>query len=239
MSRYTHRSSLTELIDAPGVPFDDWSQCLHELNVINTWLGGHVITLQGVKQLLEGINGPVIIAEIGCGGGDNLKAIHAWNRHKGLQLEYVGVDYSEACIDFAKENCSALPVVSFIHSDYRTAQFQQKPDIIFSSLFCHHFTDAQLLEMMLWLDANTTTGFFINDLQRHPLAYYSIKWLTALLSNSYLVKNDAPISVLRGFRKAEWECILQQAGIKQYSIHWKWAFRYLIVVCKSLALKQV
>lgn len=232
MSRYTQRSSLTELIDAPGIPFDDWSQCLHELNVINTWLGGHAITIDGVQQLITSKDKPVVIAEIGCGGGDNLKAIHEWNRNKGFQFEYIGVDYNEACIDFARDNCSALPVASFIHSDYRKVQFEKKPDIIFSSLFCHHFTNEQLLEMMLWLYSNTRVGFFINDLQRHPLAYYSIKWLTAVLSKSYLVKNDAPISVLRGFKKAEWEKTFQQAGIKKYSITWKWAFRYLITVRK-------
>jgi L-rhamnose mutarotase len=44
------------------------------------------------------------------------------------------------------------------------------------------------------------------------------------------VKNDGPISVLRSFKKKEWIAILQKAGITNYTIHWKWAFRYLIIV---------
>ena len=51
-------------------------------------------------------------------------------------------------------------------------------------------------------------GFFINDLHRHPLAYHSIRILTSLFSKSYLVKNDAPLSVLRGFKKKELEDLL-------------------------------
>lgn len=78
------------------------------------------------------------------------------------------------------------------------------------------------------MQENSTTGFFINDLQRHPLAYYSIKWITSLFSKSYLVKNDAPLSVARGFTKKEWIEIFRSAGISNFSIKWKWAFRYLI-----------
>ena len=72
-------------------------------------------------------------------------------------------------------------------------------------------------------------GFIINDLQRHWFAYYSIKFLTRLLNGSTLVKNDAPLSVLRGFRKEELNVLLESASVKQYSIKWEWAFRYLIV----------
>ncbi|MBS1567088.1 MAG: SAM-dependent methyltransferase, partial [Bacteroidetes bacterium] len=102
--------------------------------------------------------------------------------------------------------------------------------IIFSSLFCHHFTDEELHDMLPWMQCNALAGFFINDLHRHPLAYYSIKWLTAAFSRSYLVKNDAPLSVRRGFVKNEWQSILRQAGMNRYRLQWKWAFRWLLVV---------
>ena len=106
---------------------------------------------------------------------------------------------------------------------------EDKPDIIFSSLFCHHFTEAELTAMLPWMKKNATLGFFINDLHRHTLAYYSIKWISSLFSKSYLVKNDAPLSVARGFTKNEWEQIFKMAGITHFSIYWKWAFRHLII----------
>jgi hypothetical protein len=103
-----------------------------------------------------------------------------------------------------------------------------KPDIIFASLFCHHFTDEELIKMMAWMKENSNLGFFINDLHRNPISYRFIKFTSRLFSSSYLVKNDAPLSVLRGFKKQDWENILQQAGIINYTIQWKWAFRWLI-----------
>ena len=76
---------------------------------------------------------------------------------------------------------------------------------------------------------NCKTGFVINDLHRHPLAYHAIRLLTAAFSNSYLVKHDAPLSVARGFTRTEWQTIFQMAGLADYTIQWQWAFRHLII----------
>jgi ubiquinone/menaquinone biosynthesis C-methylase UbiE len=231
MNDYSSRSTLTELIDEPGIPFKDWAVCLKELDIINTWLGGHAITLEGVKKLIDKKE-HVTIAEIGCGGGDNLKAIYKWSKKRNRAVSFIGIDINEACIEFAEKNCNAIPEIRFIASDYKRVNFADdtSPDIIFSSLFCHHFTNEQLVQMLEWLRINAGVGFFINDLQRHPMAFHSIKLLTRLFSNSYLVRNDAPISVMRGFTRKEWEMLLKRAGINNYSIEWKWAFRYLITV---------
>jgi len=121
---------------------------------------------------------------------------------------------------------------TWINSDYALANFgDDKPDIIFSSLFCHHFKNDALPQMLNWMKFNSRKGFFINDLQRNRVAYYAIKVLTGIFSNSYLVKNDAPLSVARGFIYDEWVSILEDASIKKYTLHWQWAFRYLIIFC--------
>jgi SAM-dependent methyltransferase len=236
MNKFTQRSDQEELIDRPGIPFSDWEVCLRELNTINTYLGGHAITIEGVKKLLEKLNKQEItILEIGCGGGDNLKAIDKWNRETNAipSVRFLGVDINNACTEFAAKNCRKLNA-EFVASDYRFITFDNdKPDIIFNSLFCHHFNNLHLVEMLQWMKANSSTGFFINDLHRHPLAYHSIGFLTRLFSHSYLVKNDAPISVLRGFVKAEWEKLMKDARIYSYSVNWRWAFRYLVIAANE------
>jgi hypothetical protein len=88
--------------------------------------------------------------------------------------------------------------------------------------------------MFRWMHENSRSGFFINDLHRHPLAYHSIRLLTCFFSKSYLVKHDAPLSVLRGFKKKEMEELLNSAGIQHYKIQWKWAFRWLVIVGPGL-----
>jgi 2-polyprenyl-3-methyl-5-hydroxy-6-metoxy-1,4-benzoquinol methylase len=229
------RSYQQELLDSGNIPFADIRQNMKELNSINTLLGGHAISRKGLKLIMEhySTGQPLTICEIGCGGGDNLLALSKWCSKKNIDVNFVGIDIKPACIEYAKQQCSTLKA-EWITNDYLVTNFQfAKPDIIFSSLFCHHFLEADLSVMLQWMKINCTKGFFINDLHRHPLAYYSIKLITRIFSKSYLVKNDAPLSVARGFTKNEWQHIFNTAGIKKYSLTWQWAFRHLIIYCNE------
>ncbi len=229
MIDYKSRSLKKELLDQDDIPFEDIVLNMKELDFINTYLGGHSITISGFKKLLK-TRKEISVCEIGCGGGDNLVAIDKFCRRNHVSTSFTSIDINKECIAFAKEN-TQNENVTFLISDYKKVFFnKEKPDIIFSSLFCHHFSEDELLDMLLWMKSNSTIGFFINDLHRHPWAYHFIKMATNLFSKSYLVKNDAPLSVLRGFRKSEWKEIFRKAEIKNYSIKWKWAFRYLVIV---------
>ncbi len=228
MTDYRCRSYDKELLDSTNIPFRDIAENMKELEFINSYLGGHSITIEGFKKL-TGIKKNISVCEIGCGGGDNLNAIGRFCKRNNIRAQFTGIDINADCIEYAKAK-SQVDDVTFMVSDYRLANFESKPGIIFSSLFCHHFTDDELVEMLQWMKDQAVAGFFINDLHRHPLAYNFIKFATKMFSSSYLVKNDAPLSVLRGFRKAEWQKLLKKAGITNYTMQWKWAFRYLIVV---------
>ncbi|HTI12930.1 MAG TPA: methyltransferase domain-containing protein [Puia sp.] len=225
---FSKRSYQKELLDRPDIPFEDIERNMRELDFINTWLGGHAISLSGLKQLVRNRK-QVTICEIGCGGGDNLRVLSRYCRRRHIGLRVMGIDNNAHCIAVAREKWKD-GMAEWVHSDYRNVHFgEERPDIIFSSLFCHHFTDEELVLMLTWMEKSAQVGWFINDLQRHPLAYHAIRRLTGWLSRSYLVKNDAPLSVLRGFVREEWEEYLQKAGIGPYSLRWKWAFRWLIV----------
>ena len=224
------RSDQKELMDADDIPFADMAETLKELNTINTWLGGHAITLNGIKQFTQQ-DKSIRVCEIGCGGGDNLFAIYKYCSKRNIKVHFIGIDINPECITFARQQYPQLPC-QWICSDYAKVNFDERPDIIFSSLFCHHFADEELVSMLQWQQKESKKGFFINDLHRHWLAWFLIKNITKFFSKSYLVKNDAAVSVARGFRKKEWQHLFNQAGIQNYKISWQWAFRFL-VSCKN------
>ncbi|HEY6902510.1 MAG TPA: methyltransferase domain-containing protein [Puia sp.] len=224
---FSRRSYEKELLDRDDVPFADIERNMQELDTINTWLGGHAISIRGLKDLV-GDRRQISICEIGCGGGDNLRVLSRWCKRRGIAVEVMGIDINEFCIRVARQRWEIDGAAQWIHSDYRKVVFGRKPDILFSSLFCHHFTDVELVDMLRWMDENAGIGWFINDLHRHRLAWWSIRLLTRLFSKSYLVKNDAPLSVQRGFSRGEWERLLKEAGRGKYSLRWMWAFRWLV-----------
>ncbi len=231
MPDFSKRSDHKELLDRDDIPFDDIKQNMQELDFINTYLGGHSITIHGLQLLLQNTAAhrqSITICEIGCGGGDNLRVIRDYCKKKNIPVQLIGIDINPYCIEYAKSR-KENEQIEFIVSDYYTVNFDERPDIIFSSLFCHHFTNDELQQQFKWMKEHSQLGFFINDLHRHALAYYSIKILSSIFSKSYLVKNDAPLSVLRGFTKSELITIAKQELVINYQLKWRWAFRWLLI----------
>ena len=174
---FSTRSYKKELLDGENIPFADIERNMLELEVINKHLGGHRISLQGFGELAEQ-RSSLSVCEIGCGGGDNLLAISKKYSHHNMDIKIIGIDINPDCISVARKKFQGMDA-HFIVSDYKEVQFgQHKPDIIFASLFCHHFTNDELQFVLQWMNANAGLGFFINDLHRTPLAYFSIRLLT-------------------------------------------------------------
>src|SRR5690606_993603 len=231
MISFAKRSDQKELIDDLQCEGEELRQTLRELKTINRLLGGNYVTTDGINQLLNRkVSNSVTIADIGCGGGDMIRVMHHWSEKKNLKASFVGVDANPNTIAMAAENLRDLPNVHFEAANVFDPDFQQQGvDIITCTLFTHHFRDDELIRMFRSFKNKAKIGMVINDLHRHPLAFYSIKILTRIFSRSRLVINDAPISVRRGFTKKELEAILQEAGWQTYQIRWHWAFRWQVV----------
>ncbi len=228
---FLKRSEETELMDDLSFTGDEMRITLKELETINRWLGGNNITISGLNILLSGNDTPTTIADIGCGRGDMLKLMAQWAHAKGLKISLTGIDANRSIIDYAKENTVDYPEITYDCVNIFSDDFQNKRyDIIACSLFTHHFTDEELVALLKILKNQTKLGIIINDLHRHWLAYHSIKYITAAFSGSHMIKNDAPLSVLRSFSREDWSKILSLSGIRKYSLTWKWAFRWQLII---------
>ncbi len=206
-------------------------QTLKELRIINRLLGGNYVTTSGLKKIINNQPGKTfVIADIGCGGGDMIRVMADWAKKADLSCEFVGIDANPNTIQHAKKNLQDLSHVSFYTQNvFDPAFLEKKVDIITCTLFTHHFTDEELYVLLSAFKQKANDGIVINDLHRHSLAYHSIKLLTKYFSRSPMVKNDGPLSVLRGFSKSDWIRILTQSGLQTVEISWKWAFRWRVV----------
>ncbi len=225
---FKQRSYKKELLDGDSIPDKDLFQNLKELDVINNLLGGYNMTFSALKKILTKEKTSTIV-DIGSGGGDTLKRISAWSKANDYTVNLFGIDLKQSCVNYALENHPDASI-KFICDDYRNINTHLvQVDIIHACLFCHHLTDLQIIELIQFAQTHQAT-LVVNDLQRNRFAYYAIRLLTKLFSKSYLVKNDAPLSVLRGFKKQEWLQLIERAGAKNYSVHYKWAFRYEVII---------
>ena len=206
-------------------------QTLKELKTINKLLGGNKVTTSALKKIVS--NHPkknYIIADIGCGGGDMIRIMANWAKKEGIHCQFLGVDANPNIIQTAKENLKDLHNVVFVCQNvFDEAFLKDKVDIITCTLFTHHFTDRELVSLFQNFMLKSSLGMVINDLHRHPLAYYSIRLLTQLFSKSPMVKNDGPLSVLRSFQRKELSYLIKTTGFHSFEIEWKWAFRWRVI----------
>ena len=191
------------------------------------------MTTSGLDQLLANVpsSQPLTVADLGCGGGDMLKLMAHWARKRGRPVQFTGIDANGWIVDYARQNTADYPEITYRQLDIFSPEFRElRFDVVTGTLFCHHFTDEQLLETFSGLRQQTRLGVVINDLHRHPLAYHSISLLTRWFSKSYLVRNDARLSVLRSFRRNELLDLFRRAGWENSRLTWNWAFRWQAVL---------
>lgn len=234
MIDFSKRSYERELMDLPFEKKEDFFTNLNEIELINKLTGGPPHTFSTLKKLIAKAPKKEVleIVDIGFGAGDMLQYILDRQHELPCKVKLIGVDLLPEAKEYAvKYHPSLASNVEFHVCDYREyMKAKSKVDIVIAGLFCHHLTDEQLVEFFGYIHQYTSIGGIINDLARSPVAYYGIKIPTQLFSKSRFTKNDAPLSVLRGFHRNELEAILKEANVKDYSLKWKWAYRYLLTI---------
>lgn len=231
----TYRTTEPEMMDNFLIEGNLHREALDKLAVINKWLGGNNITINGLKILLK--NKPagsvISIVDFGCGGGEMLRIIAAYGRKNNYLFKLTGIDANENTVDYARKLSTSYPEINFIKRDVLEEGIEDlKFDIALSTLFLHHFTDDEIADLLKRIVKIAGTGVIINDLHRSKRAYYLFKIICLFISNP-MVKKDGFISIRRGFKKIELIQISKKIHDTVSTIYWKWAFRYQWILKKQ------
>ena len=101
------------------------------------------------------------------------------------------------------------------------------PDLIVTSQFTHHLADADVVHFLCWLERHAARGWLVVDLHRAAFAYWGFGLLATVAGWHPIVRSDGMISVARGFRRADWQRPLAEAGVPA-EIHWHPGFRWSV-----------
>jgi len=231
MPDFSKRSNEDEIMDDFGLSSEELNPVLKELDVINKLLGGFSVFFDAFKKL--NVQSGDSISDWGCGSGDTFKVLQKHFDKQKIYPQYIGVDATAATITYAKKQFEEIPNVSFILKNVLKEDFQDGEfDFVISSLFTHHFEDKAWIELVKKMLLSAKKAVIINDLHRHPIAYYSIGFLTQLFSKSPMVKHDSKVSVMRSFKKKELKVLLQRVDANNYTLKWMWAFRWQVIIYK-------
>lgn len=230
-----HRTDEPEIMDDFALEGEILRDALDKIAKINQLLGGNKLTLLGVNTLIGNSPklGEITIADIGCGNGDMLRAIADYGLKNAVKFNLIGIDANNFTIEHAKSLSQSYPNISYRCEDIFAPSFKElKYDIVLCTLTLHHFKDTEILDIMNTFYVNSKLGVVINDLHRSSIAYRLFQGLCFVFQLNDMSREDGLISILRGFKKEELIEFSKKLNFKNYTIHWKWAFRYQWIISK-------
>ena len=228
-----HRSKLPEIMDEFDFKGDDLRQVLKIIDRINAVLGGDRVTINGIKKLMQQQpdQQKFKIIDFGCGSGATLRRIADHFANESQEVELVGIDANQHTISVARELSTSYQTISFVAEDiFSDTIVSAECDIAISCLTMHHFKDHQLIKIMQRLRSLATIGIVINDLHRNTLAYRLFQMYCRFFVDHQVASNDGKVSILRGFKRKDFERYAQELHLTKWEVRWFWAFRYQWII---------
>ena len=224
------RTEEEEIMDDFLLEGEELRDALDKIARINQFLGGNQLTLQGVKKLINSEE-EITIVDVGCGNGDMLRTLADYGNKNNLKFNLIGIDANAFTINYAKEITKEYPNISYKCEDIFSESFAQMSyDIILCTLTLHHFKNNQIDYLIQLFNKQAQIGIVINDLHRNIIAYRAFQVICFVFKLNKISKEDGLVSILRGFKKQELIDFSVRNKLKNYTIHWKWAFRYQWII---------
>ena len=230
-----YRSCEPEIMDDFAMEGEILREALDKIAKINQLLGGNLLTLRGVQDLIANIPNQtkITIVDVGCGNGDMLRTLSDYSLKNNLNFKLIGIDANAFTINHAQELSSNYPNISFRCEDVFEKNFEElKYDIVLCTLTLHHFKDDEIIQLMTIFNANSKVGIVINDLHRSAVSYRLFQALCFVFRLNHMSREDGLISILRGFKKEELVNFSKKLKFTNFKIQWKWAFRYQWIILK-------
>jgi len=194
------RLILPELLDS--LRPEEAGASLGDLIRINRRWGGHS-TLRKLLAETVPAAGSFSVLDVGAASGDMAACI----RQSYAGAEVTSLDYVKSHLDGAT---GAKIVADAFWLPFRPGSF----DYVFCSLFLHHFTDEEVVDLLRGFGEVARKAVLVIDLERNPIPYYFIAWSRPLLGWDPVTVHDGAISVEAAFRREELEELARRAGLR-------------------------
>ncbi len=228
---FSLRSDEEELMDDLELGGPTMNQTLDQLSVVNRFLGGgHAVA--GLRQMWKanGKEGEFSLADLGCGGGEDLRRMAIWARKKGIKVRLWGFDANPHVVEYARLKSQDFPEIQFeVANVLDPAFYKRRFDYVSCSLFLHHFSEEQIDLMMPGLANMVHKGIIISDLQRHWLPWVLFGLVCRVCGASYMIRHDGQLSIRKAFTQRELQALAHRNHLDA-SISWQWAFRYRVLL---------
>lgn len=219
-----------EIMDDPALDPRDHLAALRGLDRLHRVGSTARLLVAPVLREARGIDRPLRIVDVACGGGELLLDVVRAARRRGVRVEATGLDRSDVALDYARARATERGIpVRFERFDVdgdpiRGADY----DVALCSLFLHHRDDPGAIRLVRLLSRLASRLVVLHDLDRTRLGYF-LAWLAPrLLWCSPVVRADAVVSVRAAFSADEARDLCLRAGVGSVSMRRAWPARFVL-----------
>lgn len=212
---------------------EDLDGALDDIHTVNRFLGGSRVLVKAVRPFLPARSGgePLSVLDVGTGGADLPLALVDDARRLGRRIRIVAVDRDPVTLDYARRKTSAVPEIELqaadaFHLPFAPASF----DLVTASMFLHHFGHDDAVRLLLAFRRIARRAVLINDLERHVVPWAFIGFIARVTRRHPMFVNDAPLSVLRGFTRAELLALGRDAGAADATVSARTPYRFVLTM---------
>jgi 2-polyprenyl-3-methyl-5-hydroxy-6-metoxy-1,4-benzoquinol methylase len=157
------------------------------------------------------------ILDVASGGGDVARAL----ARPGWAVD--GCDFSPTAVAHAQRRGGRF----FIH-DALADPIPEQYDALTCSLFVHHLSEDQTIQLFRRFAESSARFIVISDLNRCRTGLFLAYVVSRLLTRSPVVHYDGPVSVRAAFTLPEVRNLAHQAGLHGAQVRRCWPFRWLL-----------
>lgn len=226
---YPQRAREPEILDDLNLQTADLAQNLQELEMVNHRLGAYRFLRMSLRALLRAEEARHWrLIDMGCGGGDALRALCRDPQLQAGIASWVGLDFNPSVLHYARAQAGNYPL-EFKRLDLLDPEARYPADIGMFNLVLHHFSDQEIIAL-LQRAATQCRFLLISDLHRNAMAYQSFRVLSWLWRFSFVSRHDGKLSVRKSFVRRDWQRILQAVPHRSVQCQWHWSFRWNLIV---------
>lgn len=194
---------------------------LEDLVRINARFGGHSVLKKTLQQTIDQ-QGRFTLLDVGAASGDAARVVHQLFPRATI-----------TCLDQNQNNMQEAPFPKLLANAFELPFSPGSFDYVLCSLFLHHFTDEQVVELLASFYALAQKGLLVFDLERRLWPYLFLPATRKLFGWQDVTVHDGKISVRAAFRAAELRALAEKAKISspEVRVH-RPAFRLAMTATK-------
>lgn len=198
-------------------------QNYHEIDRINRFMGVYEALFRTLVRVSKGYaHKPLRILECGSGSGASMVALLKKAQKRHLLWEWTAVDVDPLACALAKEklaNAGLSNQARVVQDKAERVLATQGPfDVMVGSLFLHHLSSSEILELWTFAQSHLRLGMIWDDLERRPLSFYGFRLLSFVLDFSEVSRHDGALSILRSFKRNDWISMAENSGWNSWEI---------------------